>query len=649
VIVWLRSFVLALLIFFSLATQGSSPPPDGRVDVSMLSFDETAPYPLFVQWEFYWNKLLSPSDFGMEHKPEYLYPVAWNRQGNYEALGYGTYRLRLRFSGDQRSVSLYFPIINSAAKIFVNGRMAEQSGIVNADRKLYKARLSSTLVTIPDGVRDVDVIVQVVNYSYFSGGMVRTPILQKTSALFRDRNQFNGIEDFFAGSLMAMFIYQLILYFLYHRGRPYLWLALICLAVAARALVTHGGSFLLPHIFTNVDWEFWKKLEFGSVYAVVAFFPLYVYDLFKEHAPRWPIYLFVTIASVLCTAVVFTPQYVYGLLLDVCHISLLLTFVYAFYSIARAWRKGNTDARVILIGVLTSFPFFVIEILKNSLLYSLNIHFMYLVELGVLVFLLFQVYLLSHHYAKSYQKLETVNQDLEKMVTERTGQLVTANRVKDRLLSVMSHDIKSPLNSLRGILQIFNMGAITPAEFGTFARQVENDLNNTSLLVENILYWTASQLKGVQVKVEKFDLRSLIEENIRLFQTVASNKKVTLQHNVLSVFEITSDRNILNLVLRNLMANALKFSNEGGTVDIIVSRNQQALLIQVKDQGIGMSEETLRKLMEPDASMSQEGTAKERGTGLGLALCREYLQSAGGSLHVESELGKGTCFTILLP
>ena len=241
-----------------------------------------------------------------------------------------------------------------------------------------------------------------------------------------------------------------------------------------------------------------------------------------------------------------------------------MTFVYAVYSIVKAWRAGNPDARVIFFGVMASFPFILTEILKNSLFHPVSFGFMYLVELGVLVFLLFQVYLLAHHYAKSYQKLETVNQDLERIVGERTSQLSTANKVKDRLLSVMSHDIKSPLNSLRGILQIYNMGAITQEEFSTFARQVENDLNTTSMLVENILYWTAGQVKGIQVTKEVFDLKSLLEENLRLFHTAVVNKKLNVTHNVMKPLTLHTGRNILNLAVRNLIANAIKFSFEGG-------------------------------------------------------------------------------------
>jgi signal transduction histidine kinase len=621
----------------------------GYADLSARDLQDR-PAPLSGAWEFYWQQLLEPKDFTQPRVHELIHvPGVWNRQGNYSVQGYATYRLRVKLPPSQTSLALYFPIINAAGKIFVNGVLAQESGTVSNDRDQYVPRLNGTMVALPANTDTLELVVQIANFSYFSGGMSGTPQVAKASHILEWINRTNGIENFFAGSLVAMFIYQLILYFLFHRGKPYLWLALICLGVALRAMIVHGGSFLLPNVYPSIDWEIWKKIEFGSVYAIVALFPLYVYHLFIDHAPRKPVYFFVSVAVILCIAVITTRQYVYGKLLEVAHIGLLLAFIYAVYSISRAWRAGNRDARIILIGVCASFPFILAEILKNSVLVPFNFQFMYAVELGVLVFLLFQVYLLANHYALSYKHLEMLNQGLERIVEERTRELTTANTVKDRLLSVISHDIKSPLNSLRGVLNIFNRGAVNQEEFTKLTQHVENDLDKTTLLVENILYWTAAQLKGVQVKAETFDLHVLIKENLRLFETVATTKKLKLNSDADGAMVVTADRNILNLVLRNLLSNAIKFSYEGSAVDVRAGVNDHRIRIEVQDHGTGMDRETLNTLLHTDMGVSTSGTAREQGTGLGLSLCLEYLQIAGGDLTAESEKGKGTTFTILIP
>lgn len=619
---------------------------NGVADLTGATWGDSPTY-LYGKWEFYRGVLLTPEDFKVVRSSEWVFvPGSWHRQTDHPLLGCATYRMRAKLPPNGKGLSIYFPVLNSSARIWLNGSFAGEIGKVSDRAETFTPELSSTLVPIPDGVENIEIVVQIANFWYFSSGFARAPQIDTSVSHFLRTSRTNGIENFFAGSLIAMCIYQLILYFLYHRGKPYLWLSLICLGVALRAMIVHGGSFLLPNLFPDVPPEIWKKIEFGSVYAIVAIFPLYVYHLFIEHAPRWPMYFFVSVASFLGVATVFMPQNVYGALLEVSHIGLLLAFVYAIYSITRAWRAGSRDARTIFFGVLASFPFILMEILKNSVLVPVNIPLNYLVELGVLVFLLFQVYLLANHYAKSYKNLEVLNRDLEQMVEVRTVELTMANTVKDRLLSVMSHDIKSPLNSLRGILQVYNQGAISKDEFDHFAKHIEDDLGKTSTLVDNILHWTAGQLKGIQVKRENFNINLVIGEMTQLFQTIATRKNVALNFSVSGDGMVCSDKNIIYLVLRNLISNAIKFSPEGTAIDVRSSVVSNVLMIEVADRGVGMDEETVAMLMNPEQLSSMPGTGNEKGTGLGLTLCLEYLEKIGGKLIVVSEKGKGSTFTV---
>lgn len=633
-----------LLLLSASVTSFAQTVVDGVADLRNEDFKGSTTVPLWGTWEFYWNQLLTPDDFpGATGRTFIQAPGSWHRQGNYPALGVATFRCRLLLPRGQGDLLVHFPVVNASARVWVDTAQVYEHGVVSATRDGYTPKLGSFMISLPGGREEVALTVQIANFSYYSGGLGNSPRVGTSSITVSRINQLNGVENFFAGSLIAMFIYQIILYFLYHRGKPYLWLGLICLGVALRSMIVHGGSFLLPTLFEDVDWEIWKKIEFGSVYAISSFFPLYVYHLFNRFAPRWPIVIFLSISAFLCGAVLFTPQYTYGRLLEICHIGLLLAFIYAVFVITRAWRNGDRDARTILWGVLVSFPFILLEILKNSRLYPIDISFMYLVELGVLVFLLFQVYLLSNHYAKAYR-------NLEKLVDERTGELVTANSVKDRLLSVMSHDIKSPLNSLRGILQLYNQGAISKDEFATYAQQIEGDLNKTQLLVDNILLWTSRQLKGVHVTHSEFVLSTVVEENAQLLETIAARKGISIKREVPANLMVRSDRNIINLVLRNLLTNAIKFSFEKGTVTVAVEEKPEVVVIRVCDEGTGMDQATLERLLSPSSSsVSTSGTLREQGTGLGIGLCRDYLTHVGGELSIQSTRGRGSVFIVTLP
>ncbi|GHM99919.1 sensor histidine kinase [Cytophagales bacterium WSM2-2] len=613
-----------------------------------IKINSTGVLPLSGDWEFVWNRLLTPDDFQKSLGDTLLHvPGSWIDIGHPDT-GIGTYRVKIRLNETMPSHSILIPIINSTAKVWLNGKLVDELGVCDVDPAKYRAKFSSLLIAVPADTTMIELVVQVINYSYSRGGIVSAPYIGPTSVILQRVNARKGVENFFVGSLIAMFVYQIILFFLYQKGKPYLYLGLICLIVALRALVTHGGSFLLPDLYPSISLDFWKKMEYFVVYAVAAIFPLYSYYLFPMQAYRKPIPFFVTMSTLLCLVVVFTPHAIYSRVLDVCHLLLIAGFAYSVAVITKAWRAGNKDASIILLGVLASFPFILLEILQNSRVLFISISFPFLVELGVLIFLLFQVYLLANHYAVAYKKLEMVNIELEAKVQARTTELTKANQVREKLLSVVSHDLKSPLNSLRGVLNIYHKGGFTDQEMKSVTRDITENLSTTSMLVDNILLWTSSQLKGVKVSISKVNLHKLVEEHFKIFKNIAEHKNIELISDVPEM-EIYSDEQILSLVLRNLIANAIKFSYENGRVEIYARRDEQSFSLRIKDNGKGMPAEVAQTLFHAKSTVSTEGTSSEKGTGIGLGLCYDYLKHIGGEIAVQSELEKGTTFTIHIP
>jgi signal transduction histidine kinase len=347
--------------------------------------------------------------------------------------------------------------------------------------------------------------------------------------------------------------------------------------------------------------------------------------------------------------IVLTQHHVYGRLLDVYHSLMLTVFVYAIFSVSKAFRNGNEEARLILWGVIISFPFILLEMLQNSRIIRLPTGLPFLTEIGLLAFLQFQVVLLSNRYATSYRALKTMNQNLEFIVQERTNEFVKANRIKDRLLSIISHDIKSPLNALKSMIGLFTKKRVTQDEFTDLIQMLESELSKTTLLVENILSWTTEQLKGVVVKKEKFDLLQLLELNIQLFQSALEKKQISICHDLINNLQIVTDQSILNTVIRNLLSNAIKFTPSNGKISIEVLSDQTRLLLAIQDNGVGMDEITLKSLVDPKNSIIGTGTANERGTGLGIMLCQELLHRLNGELKIESQVSKGSKFLIAIP
>jgi signal transduction histidine kinase len=594
------------------------------------------------QWEFYWDQLLSPDDLKSGAPPgDMLHvPSSWSYNGKYSNLGKGTYRVKIRLpEKDKTDLSVYFPPIRCAAKVWVNGILKDSVGIVG-DREKYHSRLSGLLLSVPPQT-EVELVVQVANYDYLNGGLVSGVWLGKTSEIHRDINIKSGLDTVFAGSLFAMFVYLTMMYLLYRRGYSFLFLAMICLAVALRTLVIESGSVLLPQLFPSSQWAIWKKIEFFSVYAIVAIFPLYVSSVFPTVSKKTIDRVFIALACALCAVVIVTPQYIYGRLLDIAHLGLLGGFMYAFWVISKGLKQKLQDARILLTGVLAAFPFILLEIIKNTSFLNVRLPFTYLVEFGVLTFLLFQVYVLGNHYAKAYQSLE-------KLVDERTRELSQANKIKDKLLSILSHDIKGPFNSLRGTITLFNQGFITGEELGPVMKQIESQMGITNLLVENVLLWVRSQMTGVSISLEPLLLANLVEEHVSLYETTAAEKKIQLVNEIHTELSVNADKHVLSLVLRNLISNAIKYSFENGKINISAHKVNGHVSLSISDNGKGMSESTMTRLLRKEDLTSELGTRNEMGTGLGLMVSREYLLKMGSELTVESVLGKGSTFRISL-
>jgi signal transduction histidine kinase len=602
------------------------------------------------QWEFYWNCLLSPEEITAgTKKPNYLGPVGYWQDQGFPVLGNGTYHTKIIFKQKTKGTLLiYFPLINTSAKIWVNGELVEEVGRVGKTADQTVSKLKSVLIPVPSGISEAELIIQASNYSYFKSGIPDSIFIGNPSSVLQLINTRRCIECIFAGSLLAMFIYHMILFALYKKGKAYLYLGLICLVVALRGLMTNGSSHLLPDLFPVIGMEYWKKIEFFAVFSLTALFPSYITSLFNSHIPKkyllLPAYI---IAGGLCCATLFTPQYIYGQALLYCHAVFIIEFIVSGFIVFNSLRTGNREARIILIGLAICFPFILFEILGGFKL--LPLFSPYFVEIAVLLFLLFQAYLLASRNAKTFLRLEELNINLEKIVEEKTAELSDANDVKDTILRILSHDLKSPLNSLKGVLSLVNNRALAPQDIQELARKIESQLHKTVLVVDNVLKWTTQQADGFFFKKELINLQSAVRDTLSQFEVMASQKSIRLENKIPATSECNMDKNVLDLVIRNLVTNAIKFSHEGGIVELSSESSADSTKLIVKDSGVGISETIVQKIFEIGSHKSTLGTKSEKGTGIGLSLCKNFIDKMGGSIEVKSKEGEGSEFCVIIP
>lgn len=222
---------------------------------------------------------------------------------------------------------------------------------------------------------------------------------------------------------------------------------------------------------------------------------------------------------------------------------------------------------------------------------------------------------------------------------------------KDKLFSIIAHDLKSPLSAFLGLTNVLvnESDSLTTEDRLTYIDLLHKSAVSTYILLENLLEWSQLQTSTYEVHKNYFSLKSLIEECIALYAATANNKLITIKHDVADEVQVFVDGNSLKTILRNLLNNALKYTNEGGTVTIHALQKVDEIELSIQDTGIGIKPEILNKLFQVGESTSTPGTNREKGTGLGLIICRELLDRNGGAIQVESEVGKGTIFRIQLP
>jgi signal transduction histidine kinase len=221
------------------------------------------------------------------------------------------------------------------------------------------------------------------------------------------------------------------------------------------------------------------------------------------------------------------------------------------------------------------------------------------------------------------------------------------NKLKTKLISILSHDLASPLNSLVGLLHLKNENLLSEAELTEHSKKVTQSLSNLSSMLGNLVRWSKSQLEGFTPVLEKIDIRHLAAEMVHALSFQAAQKNIEVRNEVSKAVELVVDKEIMKIVLRNFLTNAIKFSHRDGVVVISSSVQNGSFTLSVKDNGMGMTHEQLEKLFVPGKN-SSPGTQNETGSGIGLLITKDFVEMMGGSISVKSEVGKGSEFSMTM-
>jgi len=249
------------------------------------------------------------------------------------------------------------------------------------------------------------------------------------------------------------------------------------------------------------------------------------------------------------------------------------------------------------------------------------------------------------------QLKNTMLEETIEQVKESENQLSQLNQVKDKLFSVVSHDLRNPLATMQSFLKLIteHHEKLSDDERKKLFAEAQQSLDNLNELLYNLLQWSKSQMNLLKFRQDKLNIKSTIDGAVRLVQLHAHMKEIKINVSVEEGLTAHADKDMTEFIIRNLLSNAIKFSHRNSNVEIKAFSNNDQIKIEIIDKGVGMSESKIKKLLEKHTTITRRGTEKEKGTGLGLLISKEFIEKNGGILTIQSEPGRGSVFSFAIP
>lgn len=296
----------------------------------------------------------------------------------------------------------------------------------------------------------------------------------------------------------------------------------------------------------------------------------------------------------------------------------------------------------------------------------------YAIAIGIITFLLIVVVVLLLLYykrnaekkasnsqlQKQKQEIAEVNEELSSLneeilkqmniVSSQNFELEKLNAVKNKFFSIVSHDLRGPLNNLKMLFELYHKGELNKNELNDLLVKLGDTIYSTAGFLDNLLEWAKSQLEGININPDNFKLLTIVEENLNLLDSQVKAKNIKIENKIANDIDVYADPNMINIVIRNIFSNAVKFCKADDLISFHAKIIGNEILLSISDTGIGMDNETKNNLFTLSHQTSM-GTSGEKGYQIGLILCKDMIVQNGGKIDVESKLGQGTTFLINLP
>jgi two-component system, sensor histidine kinase LadS len=600
------------------------------------------------------------------------------RLSRFVHLGFNSGRIWYRFSAvNKTGQELYLQVNHRGADQF---RLYVRSGDRNFTEKtmdglqpltgLQPLMSSSRYLALNAGPGDT--LSCYLSYRPESLGM--TPLKIGNLDVFLRQEQ-RGIlaQGFYFGFIVFIFIYHLFIY-LTIRRITYLYLALFTASIGL--LYAFYNGYIHAYSPNVAQWPSGLLPVLGALSAI--WFILFTFSFLRSRSTSPVNHLWLmAILGIYGINIVLSLFGLIQVSLQINLFNLLFSLGFATFTGIVAYRRGFQPAGYYLVALAVCTLALAVSLFREFGLLSPSWISNNAGQLGAALTILFLAFAQGrkinnyitmrkeaqtqalNEYLEKERLIRFQNSLLETKVHERTRdleqsirtlkqqgeELQEANEFKDKVLALLSHDLRSPLSSLSGMLTLLQQKALSLPEQEVLLTGIRRSLRNAGSLLDEVLDWAESS-KPVDRHYVDVDLHAVIEEVFSLFRAQAQDKNIDLVNETEKDRVFYGDENLIRLVVRNLVSNAIKFTPKNGQVIVGQREHGKELILYVQDTGIGIASADIRKIMKDKMRFSTRGTENEKGTGLGLHLCREFLEKCGGSLEVVSQPSEGSTFTV---
>ncbi|MEO6638458.1 MAG: 7TM diverse intracellular signaling domain-containing protein [Ginsengibacter sp.] len=652
ILVFSVTFFCAIIVF----GQPGSFAKKGILDLRKWDWKTNGIAELNGEWEFYWDKLYTPSalDSALTLKADLInVPGFWNSKvpeaGIFKpAFGFATYRLKILCPSGSQQLDIKFLTIASNYKLFVNGKQLLEIGKVGMSKTTATTEYKPAIVAVEPVNDKLDLVIQVSNYNYNAGGLwdyIKLGTHEQVQS-FWIKNV--GTDFFIAGSFFLIGIFYLAIFFYSTQRKASLYFSLFCMLLAIRPLVTDELGIMY---LTNWSWQLIKHIEFTSFYLTVPILSLFSYELFPKEFPRKILLAILIVTAPFVLLAIFGTPYIFRYSLKPFQVIMLLTAILGLYVYTKAVLNKRPGSTYFLAGFIILFITIINDVLYNSLI----IHTANLAYIGLFILVISQAVALSRQFFIAFSKLEILNSKLETIneelneknveVNEANDQLTKLNSELDILVSRTSHDLRSPLTSVVALVHIIR-NEKDEGKRNEYLDMQRRTLHRLNMLVTDILDF--SRNKRTRLKFEPTDFTEILNSALQDHQFADNSIHIKRIAEVKQEDKFVTDKTRLNMILYNLISNGLKYydrDKDNPYLKVQIDVNYAKAEILVIDNGPGIGKEDIKHIFTRFYQV--DNTFK--GSGLGLYIVHEAVEKLGGSISIDSELGEGTTFRILIP